>query len=110
MRHKGDIFVGLLQLTAKCGIKVLFSPDFQAGSGRIRGKRIGISSVQDIDGLNYVLSHELAHYYLHADKGDIRTSPDVQQYEEQADRAANLLLDALAIEQGNYSTEQKNNS
>ena len=46
-----------------------------------------------------VLAHELSHYYLHFDL-DILALPVGQQeiYEQQADRAAQMLLDALVIE------------
>ena len=76
---------------------------FQAFDGHIKGNKIGIrQSLKTIDEYNYNLAHELAHAYLHYDKGSIL--PDMEdkelhkQYEEQADRAAKLLLIALAAE------------
>ena len=58
--------------------------------------RMGISqNLQTIDDVNYNLAHELAHAYLHYDKGDTINSDLHEQYEEQADRAAKMLLDLL---------------
>lgn len=58
--------------------------------------RMGISqNLQTIEEVNYNLAHELAHAYLHYDKGDTINSGMHEQYEEQADRAAKMLLDAI---------------
>ena len=45
------------------------------------------------------LRHELAHAYLHYDKGNIVDNKN-QSYEEQADRAANMLLETIQITGG----------
>lgn len=49
----------------------------------------------------YILAHELAHHYLHKDKGDTINSPNHAAYEEQADRAAFMLLDFILFQQNN---------
>lgn len=47
----------------------------------------------------YTLTHELAHYYLHRDKGNVINSPRHDEYEEQADRAAMFVMDLLAYQE-----------
>lgn len=63
---------------------------------RIRGNRIAIrQELSTIEDFNYNLAHELAHAYLHYDKGNTIDSREHVQYEEQADRAAKMLLEAI---------------
>ena len=96
MRHKKEVFTDLVHIAEKIGKTVKLVP-FKAYYGRIKGDRIGLANWMDIDDLNYNLAHELAHAYLHYDKGDTINSDKNAEYEEQADRAAKLLLDALAL-------------
>lgn len=97
MKDKGEIFCELVHLAVEKGIIVRFAP-LQVSDGRIKGNRIGIrQSLGSIDGYNYNLAHELAHHFLHYDKGDMLDSDKNAEYEEQADRAAKMLLDALSV-------------
>lgn len=91
---RGVIFESLLKLARRNGIRVLFS-DFRSCYGMLYGNRVGIANDIDIDKINYTLAHELAHAYLHYDKGNILE--DNETYEEQADRAARMLLDAIQV-------------
>lgn len=94
MADKGQVFVKLVHLATSIGVTVRFCP-FKVSDGRIKGDKIGIrQDLETIDDYNYNLAHELAHAYLHHDKGDILGSAE---HEEQADRAAQLLLDALSV-------------
>lgn len=101
--EKGTVFCNLVHLAITNGIIVRFAP-LKASYARIKGDRIALSQeLGTIDDFNYNLAHELAHFYLHYDKGDIL--PDAvdgglsEQYEEQADRGARMLLEALALVQ-----------
>lgn len=97
MKDKGEVFCSLVHLAVEQGIIVRFAP-LQVSDGRIKGNRIGIrQSLGTIDEYNYNLAHELAHAYLHHDKGDLIRSGQCDGYEEQADRAAKMLLDALTV-------------
>ena len=58
----------------------------------VRGNRVGIRAGMSIDDINYSVAHELAHCFLHFDKGDTINAENHDEYEEQADRAAQLLL------------------
>lgn len=94
MRDKGQVFANLVHLATEKGIIVRFAP-LRANDGRISGNRLAIrQDLPTIDDFNNTLAHELAHAYLHYDKGDIIGS---DSHEEQADRAAQLLLDALNV-------------
>lgn len=94
--NEGKIFERLLKIARDEGLIVSFLP-FQASYGRIKGERIGLYIGMNIHDINYTLAHELAHHFLHFDKGDMIRSDNKEMYEEQADRAAKMLLDALAV-------------
>lgn len=96
---KGIIFCKLVHLADKKGISVSFYP-FNVYNGRLKGNKIGIrQTLGSIDEYNYELAHELAHAYLHYDKGNIlpnKIDKELsEQYEQQADRAAKMILDVL---------------
>ena len=97
MQDKGNIFATLMHLATSKGIIVRFVP-FEGVDARLKGNRIGIrQSMQSIEEINYNIAHEIAHLYLHFDKGDTINSDKHDQYEEQADRAAHMILDLLSI-------------
>lgn len=74
---------------------------FMANDGRLKyisnEARIGVRIGMSFDEYVYNIAHELAHYFLHYDKGDIIASDKHMEYEEQADRGAKMLLAALAV-------------
>ena len=99
MSDKGDVFAKLMHWATSKGIVVKFVP-FKYHNGIIRGNRLGIrQTIQTIEEINYTLAHEIAHAYLHFDKGDTTNSDIHDQYEEQADRAAKMILDLLTEQQ-----------
>ena len=73
----------------------MFAP-FKANYGMVRKERIGIANDMNLENINKTLAHEIAHTYLHYDKGNIldNKAPD---YEEQVDRAADMLLETIQI-------------
>lgn len=90
----GKIFEKLLHLANSQNIIVRFAP-LTCSEGRLKGNRLAIAQDLSIDKINYNLAHELAHSYLHYDKGDTIHSEHHVEYEEQADRAANMLLELI---------------
>lgn len=94
MMDSGKVFEKLLRLANSKGIIVRFFP-FRTYEGRLKGNRLGIAQELTIDKINYNLAHELAHLYLHYDKGDTIHSEHHAEYEEQADRAAKMLLETI---------------
>lgn len=92
--EQGKIFEKLIRLSGKEGLKVAFVP-LKVSYGRIKGDRIGLWNEMDIEKINYTLAHELAHHFLHFDKGDMINGDNSAAYEEQADRAAKMLIAAF---------------
>lgn len=94
----GKTFENLVHLAVENGITVKIAP-LRASYARIKGDRIALNqNLATIEDFNYNLAHELAHYYLHYDKGNILGAEG--DYEEQADRGAKMLLDAFSIQKG----------
>ena len=93
---QGKVFESLLRLADARDLNVRLLP-FRASEGRLKGNRIGIVRDLTIDRINYNLAHELAHAYLHYDKGDTIHSERHADYEEQADRAAEMLLELASL-------------
>ena len=66
--------------------------------GFISDKRILLNTEMKETDEAFVLAHEIAHGYLHKDKGDTTNSPKNKEYEEEANRAAELILDLLSLD------------
>lgn len=86
----------LQEIAAAIGLEIAWLP-LKAHDGMIKGNRVAIRADLDADQAALVLAHEIAHAVLHRDKGDTIKSARHSEYEEQADRGAELLLLALAI-------------
>ena len=73
---------------------------FDKECGRLLNKHIFVNNNENVskDRVAYTLAHEIAHGYLHKDKGNTVKSPKHAEYEEQADRAANMILDLLSMD------------
>lgn len=94
--NSGLVFERLLHIAQKNNMQIKFV-SFEASNRRLKGDRIGIRMDMTMDDINYTIAHELAHLYLHHDKGDTILSINHEEYEDQADRAAKLLLDAVSV-------------
>ncbi len=99
----GKIFENLVHMAVQNGITVKFAP-LPISHARIKGNHIALNqNLGTIEDFNYNLAHELAHSYLHSGKGDITPGAvgekALVEYEEQADRGARMLLDAMAVMQ-----------
>ena len=93
----GKVFEGLIKICRNKRINVLFAP-LKANYGLIRNdkKRISIANDLNLETINKTLAHEIAHFYLHSGKGNLVSNQNTE-YEEQADRAAIMLLEAIQI-------------
>ena len=95
MNDTGKIFERLVYLAIQNDIIVRFAP-LKYNNGRLHGNKIAIrQDQQTVEEYNYTLACELAHVYLHYDKGNIIQNDG--SYEEQAERAAKMILDSLAV-------------
>lgn len=97
----GSVNGKIVFMSMKSKSKGLMTTDTADGNVKI-GLRIGMSLEEYID----TLAHELAHYFLHYDKGDTISSEKHDEYEEQADRAAKMLLAALEALEANEKMAQ----
>ena len=95
----------LKKFAEKQGFQITYV-DFGVNMQSLKGRKIGFISDKRIL-LNtemketdeaFVLAHEIAHGYLHKDKGDTTNSPKNKEYEEEANRAAELILDLLSLD------------
>ena len=91
----GKVFEELIKICRAKNILVLFAP-FKGKYGMVRKERIGIANDMNLEDINKTLAHEIAHTYLHYDNGNI-VENKISNYEEQADRAAVMLLDTIQI-------------
>ena len=94
MDNKGKVFERLIYLSRIRGLQVKFCP-LKCSYGRLQGGRVAIANDIELNKINFTLAHELAHAYLHYDKGNILENDG--SCEEQADRAAKMLMDALGV-------------
>lgn len=92
MNDTGKIFERLIHLSRVRGLHVKFCP-LKCSYARLKGDKVAIANDRSLGEMNFSLAHEIAHAYLHYDKGDILENDG--SYEEQADRAAKMLIDAL---------------
>ena len=94
---KAELFEKLLRVAMNAGGRGITIGNFdsEARGLNIDGN-IGLSGKMNLDQINETLAHEIAHSYLHYDKGNTLESKRHAEYEEQADRAAKMLLSALA--------------
>ena len=94
---KAEMFEKLLRVAMNAGIQNIVICSFKSSCrGVICGDSVALSGKMNLDQINETLAHEIAHSYLHNDKGNTLESKRHAEYEEQADRAAKMLLSALA--------------
>ena len=94
--NDAEIFERLINVATSAGVRKICLCDFRAYYGVLLGRNIALGMRLSLGYMNYTLAHELAHAFLHYDKGDIMKSDQHDDYEEQADRAARLLLCAVS--------------
>ena len=94
MGNQGKIFERLIHLSRVRGLQVKFAP-LQYNYGRLKSDRVAIANDMTLEQINTTLAHELAHSYLHYDKGNILENDG--DYEEQANRAAVMLIARAGI-------------
>ncbi len=90
----GKTFEKLMHLATRRNITVMFLP-LEASDSILHHDRLAVRQGLDIKETNYNLALELSHAYLHHDKGDITRSKKRAKYDEQANRAAKMVLDLL---------------
>ena len=90
------VFKVLLQVAEDRGIKVSSYP-FKCFDSRLHGDTIGIRTDVTVEKACYELAWELSHSFIHYKDGDMINSPLAKDYNEQATRAAEMILKILNV-------------
>ena len=94
MRNPIWIFNVLYQF-AKDNKMNVRSLDLQSCYSILKRDQIGIRTQMKLETVNYELAYELSHAMIHYDAGNIIDSPLRKEYDQQAERAADMLIKLL---------------
>ena len=94
MRNPIWIFRVLLQLAQAKGIEVN-SYDFKKVNSALHNGTIGIRTQLLLEQVDYELAYELSHALIHYDCGNMIESPLRKDYDTQAERAADMVIQIL---------------
>lgn len=95
--EKDSVIAELVELGRRKDLEIIVKSFKSRARGLMVGKTIAIRKGLSIEEMRYTLAHEMAHAYLHSDKGNTIFSEKHSEYEEQADRAARMLLELLEM-------------
>ena len=90
------VFKNLLARAEEQGI-MLKIKDLKGYDSYLKGQRIAIRKNQMFEKVVYEAAFELAHYFIHYDAGDIINSPLAKDYNDQAEKAAFMIIRLLDI-------------
>ena len=90
------IFKNLLALAEDQDV-VLKIKDIPGYDSMLKGKRIAVHKNQMFEKVVYEMAYELAHYFVHYNARNIINSPLAKDYNEQAERAAFMMIRMLDI-------------
>lgn len=90
------VFKNLLALAEEQGI-ILKLKSIDGYASILKGKRIAIRKYQMFEKVVYEAAYELAHYFIHYDQGNMVESPLEKDCNEQAERAAFMMIRMLDI-------------
>lgn len=93
------IFKVLMKVAEDNGIEVDSFP-FKCCDSKLYNNHIGIRTEMPIEKVTYELAWELSHAFIHHDNGDMIRSPLSKDYNEQATRAAEMIIKALNVNIG----------
>ena len=86
----------LLKVAEDKGIKVKSCP-FPGVFSMLKDNRIGICTGVTIERVCYELAWELSHVFIHHQNGDLINSPLAKDYNDQATRAAEMVIKILNV-------------
>ena len=90
------VFKNLLALAYEQGITLKLQ-DLRKFDSILCGKNVAIRKQQLFEKVVYEVAYELAHYFIHYNQGDLVKSPLQKDYDEQAERAAFMMIRMLDI-------------
>lgn len=86
----------LLQVARESGISV-YSYPFKKYDSMLQKNAIGIRTEVTVEKACYELAYELSHVFIHYDGGNLINSPLAKEYNQQAERAANMIIKMLNV-------------
>lgn len=90
------VFKNLLALADEQGITLKLQ-DLRKFDSILCWKNVAIRKQQLFEKVVYEVAYELAHYFIHYNQGDLVKSPLQKDYDEQAERAAFMMIRMLDI-------------
>mgnify|MGYP004551507783 FL=1 len=84
----------LLNIAEEKGITVTSYP-FQKFNSALKNKTVGVRNGLTLEKTCYEIAWELSHIFIHYDNGNMIQSPLAKDYNDQATRAAEMLIKAL---------------
>lgn len=99
MENPIRMFKVLLQVAEDKGIKVNSFP-FGTVDSMLKGNHIGIRTKVTVEKACYELAWELSHAFIHYQDGDLIKSPLSKDYNDQATRAAEMIIKILNAKMG----------
>lgn len=90
------VFKNLLALAEEQGITLKLQ-DLREFDSVLYRKNVAIRKQQLFEKVVYETAYELAHYFIHYDQGNLVKSPLQKDYNEQAERAAVMMIRMLDI-------------
>lgn len=88
------VFKVLLDFADRQGIKIRSFP-FTSYKSVLHGDHIGVKNKMTLEEVNYEIAFELSHAIMHYDQGDMVHSPLAKIYNQQAEKAATMLIGLL---------------
>lgn len=86
----------LLQVARESGISV-YSYPFKKYDSMLQKNAIGIRTEVTVEKACYELAYELSHVFIHYDGGNLINSPLAKEYNQQAERAADMIIRMLNV-------------
>lgn len=90
------VFKNLLALAEEQGISLKVK-DTSGCTSILKGNRIAVRKHQLFEKVVYETAYELAHYFIHYNQGDLINNPLAKDYNDQAERAAFMMIRMLDI-------------
>ena len=89
----------LLQVAKDSGIPV-YSYPLKTFDSVLHNNAIGIRTEVTVEKACYELAYELSHAFIHHNGGDLVKSPLAKEYNQRAERAANMIIKILNVKTG----------
>lgn len=94
MKNPLGVLRVLLKMADEKDIRVASYP-FQKVNSAVCDRTIGVKNGLDLERICYEIAWELSHLFIHYDNGNIIKSPLAKDYNDQASRAATMLIKAI---------------